>query len=148
MKIERIKNSGLSQNIQWALQTKSWATHVLGTLGCLFLYLLFFDMNTGVQLTILTYNVTTFIFFHAIMGDPFDHRFKSCTFWEQMCEQVNNPRSLMFMSLYPCFLFALGSRLVEWNIVMFYLCVFSLCIVIIPKFGFMHMKRIFGIGAP
>lgn len=145
--MEKIKNSGLSQNIQWALQRKSWAVHVIGTLGSLFFYLFFFDMNTGIQLTILTYNITTFILLHAIMGDPFDHRFKSCTFWEQMCEQVNNPRKLMFMSLYPCFLFALGSRIVKWNIVLFYLCVFSLCIVIIPKFGFMHMKRILGVGA-
>lgn len=145
--MQQIKTSGVSQNTSWTLHKGSSVIQIMVTISTLLFYAVFFDINTGIQLTVITYNMVTFFFFHWIVGDPFDHRYKGCTFWEQMCEQFSDYRSIIFMTLYPCLLFILCSRIIEWNEPLFYLCVFSFCLVIIPKFRFMHMRRIFGIRA-
>ncbi|TBT99871.1 ORM1-like protein [Hamiltosporidium tvaerminnensis] len=137
--------SGVSQNVAWTLQKGSWITHITVTILVKVLYAQLFNPNLSWQLTILTYNFCSFIFFHWIIGDPFDHQYCGHTFWEQMTEQLENSPSLIFLCVYPVVLFIIGNHIVEWNAIMFYLCVFSLCIVIIPKFGFMHRKRLFGI---
>jgi hypothetical protein len=136
---------GVSQNVAWTFQKGSWMAHIMVTIIAKLVYSTFFSSSTSWQLTILTYNISTFIFFHWIIGDPFDHTFYGCTFWEQMTEQLENTYSMLFLWIYPIILFIVGAHMIKANTIMFYLCVFSLCLVVIPKMGFMHKKRLFGL---
>lgn len=134
-----------SSNISWTIQKGSWLIHFVVTFLIGNLLVTVFGKNKGLQIVTITYNIVSFIFFHWIVGDPFKAEFKEYTFWEQMQSELENSSTLMFMALYPIVLFFFVHRLVDWNRWMFYIAMFSLFLVVIPKLGFMHMKRIFGI---
>ncbi|EPR78093.1 ORM1-like protein [Spraguea lophii 42_110] len=140
--MENFLPSGVSQNVAWTFQRGSFISHILITFLVNILYAQLFSRNLSYQLTILTYNMATFIFFHCIIGDPFDSRYVTHTFWEQMVEQLDNTETVWFLGLFPVILFILGNHLVKWNNTMFILCFISLCMVMIPKLGFMHRRRI------
>jgi len=141
----KVKPSGVSQNVAWTDQKGSWLIHMTITFLLLVILAQIFGINKAIQLTILFYNCITFIFFHWIIGDPFEERFEGHTFWEQMTEQLEYSESTLFVGLYPAIIFIIGNHLVVWNKVIFYASLFSLCLVMIPKLGFMHGKRIFGL---
>lgn len=143
--MEALKQIRVSENIAWTLQKGSWMIHIVLTLALFSICTFFSNKNIGLQLTILSYNLITFYYFHWIIGDPFDSRYGVCTLWEQMTDQVGSSQGAFFMAIYPCALFFLGNRLVEWNNYLFFLSVLSFSIVMVPKFRFMHMKRIFGL---
>lgn len=134
----------VSQNVSWTMQKGSWITHIAVTLFCYLIFRTFFSAQLSWQLTILTYNCSTFIFFHWIVGDPFDHNYNDCTFWEQITEQLSSTSSIIFLCAFPVILFIICNHVVIWG-KLFYPCVFSLCIVVVPKLGFMHKKRMFGL---
>jgi ORMDL family len=135
----------ISENISWTVQKGASVMHfILTFLICLILTQAF-GYNMAWQLTVIIYNILTFIFFHWIVGDPFDTNYRNYTFWEQITEQLEHSYSLIFMSVYPVLLFMAVNRIVVWNTWLFYIAVISLAFVVVPKLGFMHMKRIFGI---
>ena len=135
----------LSQNISWTIQKGSWIMHLILTFIFWIMLSQIFGRAIGWQLTVITYNVCTFIFFHWIVGDPFDNSYRDFTFWEQMAVQLQHSSTLIFMSIYPVILFMVVSRVVIWNPKMLIVAIISLSFVVIPKLGFMHMKRVFGI---
>lgn len=135
----------VSQNVSWTLKKGSWVAHFLITGLITLLFTQMFGKNLGLQISVITYNVCSFIFFHWIIGDPFNADYKEYTFWEQMATQLEDSSSLIFMALYPIFLFLFVHRSVEWNTKLFFIAFISLMFVVIPKLGFMHMKRVFGI---
>lgn len=137
--------SELSSNISWTLEKGSWIGHFAVTIiiGMFFTQIL--GKNKGLQLAIIVYNLVSFFFFHWIVGDPFSTENKGFTFWEQMSVHISVSSSLRFLALYPIFLFLLVNRLVEWSIALLIISLISLSLVVIPKLGFMHMKRVFGI---
>ncbi|KAL6122203.1 hypothetical protein NUSPORA_00762 [Nucleospora cyclopteri] len=135
----------LSANISWTIQKGSWIMHPLLTFAIYLLTSYFFTSNYSLQLTLVSYNMITFIFFHWIVGDPFDKNNREFTFWEQVTEQIEAPSTLIYMSLFPVVLFMFVNRIVDWNIKMYILSVISLLLVTIPKLSFMHMKRLFGV---
>jgi len=139
------KEVGLSSNISWTVQKGSWAIHfvITGIIGLFFTQ--FFGVNTGLQISTIAYNVISFIFFHWIVGDPFTIEYTGFTFWEQMAVQLGESSTLKFLALYPILLFLFVHRTVEWNFALFLIAFISLMFVVIPKLGFMHLKRIFGI---
>lgn len=139
------RNVCISQNITWTIQKGSWAVHFILTLLFWVILSQLFGYSMGSQLTVVFYNVLTFIFFHWIVGDPFTTEYREFTFWEQMAVQLGQSSTLRFMSIYPVLLFMLVNRLVTWNIKVFTVAIISLLLVVIPKLGFMHMKRVFGI---
>ncbi|KAI5168554.1 hypothetical protein PAEPH01_0227 [Pancytospora epiphaga] len=139
------KNVVISQNISWTIQRGSWAIHFILTIAFLLTFSQIFGHSTAWQATVIAYNFVTFIFFHWIVGDPFDASYRDFTFWEQMAVQLGQSSTLKFMSLYPVLQFMLVTRLVNWDIRLFVLAVVSLVLVVVPKLGFMHMRRIFGI---
>ncbi len=143
--MKRGKNSKVyySSNISWTLQKGSWLIHFIMTALFYVLYSQFISNNLSYQLTILTYNISTFIFFHWIVGDPFDKNFREFTFWEQLQEQMENSNTLIFMALYPVILFMIINKLVIWDGTLYVMSWISLLMVVIPKLSFMHMKRIF-----
>lgn len=135
----------LSQNVSWTIQKGSWVIHFLLTFIFWIMLSQIFGHTIGCQLTVIMYNVCTFIFFHWIVGDPFDNSYRDFTFWEQMSEQLQHSSTLIFMSIYPVILFMAASRAVIWNPKLLTIAVISLGFVVVPKLGFMHMKRVFGI---
>ncbi|KAF7683117.1 hypothetical protein TCON_1665 [Astathelohania contejeani] len=132
----------VSQNIAWTLQNGSFTFHIIITVLVRILYCELIGEQISWPLTILTYNFLTFIFFHWIEGDPFDSRYRSYTFWEQLVEQLEPSTVVAFYTLFPIVLFLIANRLVQWTKLTFYLSFFSLCLVVIPKFRFMNHKRI------
>ncbi|KAG0418628.1 hypothetical protein EQH57_0709 [Dictyocoela roeselum] len=135
--------SGLSQNIAWTITKGSWLTHIFLTLAINTLLSHIFGKNKGLQATILCYNIITFIFFHWILGDPFNSQYNNHTFWEQLTEQLeNSPESLFFLGIYPIALFIFCNHVVDWDGILFYLCVASLGLVVLPKLEFMHLRRV------
>ncbi|KRH94595.1 putative membrane protein [Pseudoloma neurophilia] len=142
-----IKLSGLSQNIAWTVHKGAMVAHSLIIfLGYLILRSLLNSNNTALMVTPLFYNITTLIFFHLIVGDPFDSNYGALSFWEQMVEQIGYRSTTMFFMVCPIGLFFIINHLVEWNIIMYVLNIISLIIVVIAKCGFMHRRRVFGIG--
>lgn len=135
----------VSQNISWTIQKGSWIIHFILTALFWIVFSQIFGFSTAWQLTVITYNVITFIFFHWIVGDPFDASYRDFTFWEQMAVQLGQSSTLKFMSVYPVLLFMLVTRMVKWDAKLFCAAVISLVLVVVPKLGFMHMRRIFGI---
>ena len=136
----------LSQNISWTIQKGSWMIHFLITLlFWLTLVEVCGSKERAWQWTVVAYNLITFMFFHWLVGDPFNTEYRDFTFWEQMAVQLGQSSTLKFMAIYPVLLFMFVTRLVEWNTWIFLVAFASLVLVVVPKFGFMHMKRIFGI---
>ena len=135
----------LSQNVSWTIQKGSWLIHLIVTFILWITLSQIFGHSIGWQLTVITYNIVTFIFFHWIVGDPFDTSYREFTFWEQVTEQLEHSSTLIFMSVYPVILFMVVSRIVVWKIKLLIVAIISLALVVVPKLGFMHMKRIFGI---
>ncbi|KAG0438934.1 hypothetical protein DMUE_2782 [Dictyocoela muelleri] len=138
--------SGLSQNIAWTITKGSWLTHIFLTISINTLFSNLFGKNKGLQTTIIVYNIITFIFFHWILGDPFNSQYNNHTFWEQLVEQLDNySESLLFLGVYPIVLFIICNHLVYWDSILFYLSVTSLGLVLIPKLGCMHLRRVFNL---
>ncbi|KCZ78842.1 hypothetical protein H311_00119 [Anncaliia algerae PRA109] len=139
------QHSGLSQNIAWTTLKGSSIIHPLVTVSIATLFAMIFGWNLALQLSVISYNFITFFFLHWIIGDPFENENSCFTFWEQMVEQIGRSNAMIFMLGYPFILFVVINWLVKWNDYLFFIGVFSLCIVIIPKLSFMHRKRLFGL---
>lgn len=132
----------ISQNVAWTLQRGSWVIHILIIILLKLSISIIFDTNTGWQLSLIIYNISTFIFFHMIPGDPFNDRYSQYTFWEQLSEQLEDSSSLIFIALFPLLVFIIINLFVMWNTILFWTCIVTLFLVTIPKFGFMHLRRI------
>lgn len=142
------KPSGLSQNIAWTVHRGAFIAHILIiALGYFILRSLLNDSNLTLMLTPLFYNISTLIFFHLIVGDPFDPSYGGHSFWEQLIDQIGYHSSTIFFMACPIVLFFVVNHLVNWNVYLYGLNILSLIVVIIPKLGFMHRKRLFGIGS-
>lgn len=146
-KSKSIKKSGLSQNIAWTVHKGAIISHILIIfLGYLILRSLLDCNNTALMATPMLYNLITLIFFHLIVGDPFDSSFGALSFWEQMVEQIGYQSSTLFFMACPIVLYFIVSHVVEWNMIFYVLNILSLFLVVIAKCGFMHRKRVLGIG--
>ncbi|KAF7702727.1 hypothetical protein CDIK_0437 [Cucumispora dikerogammari] len=137
--------SGVSQNVSWIFQKGSYLTHILVVLTIILIFRLFLSTSLSIQLTVICYNIITFIFFHWIKGDPFETKFEGYTFWEQVVEQLEFNNATLFLGLFPLLLFFISTYIVYWDKNLYIFGIITLCIVVIPKLGFMHKRRIFGI---
>lgn len=144
--MEKQRTTGtVSSNVSWTIQKGSWAIHFIVTGFIALFFVQMFGKNYGMQISVISYNIISFIFFHWIVGDPFTTEYRDYTFWEQMALQLGESSTLKFLALYPVFLFLLVHRIVVWDIKLLCLAFVSLILVVVPKLGFMHMKRVFGI---
>lgn len=138
-------NVAISSNIAWTIEKGSWLAHIALTSLLAMLFSQILGKNTGLQVSVISYNISSFIFFHWIVGDPFSGSYEECTFWEQMALQLEQSSSLVFLALYPVVLFMIVHRIVIWDTRLLIVAGISLLFVVVPKLGFMHMKRVFGI---
>ena len=146
MPSNRPKNVDISQNIAWTLNKSSWLIHPL---ALVFIYLtlcIAVNSNTSLQLTLTIYNISTFILFHMIPGIPFNDRYSTHTFWEQLSEQLESSSGLIFISIFPIIAFFAINLIVCWCPALLYTCIASLILVAIPKLGFMHLRRMLSIS--
>lgn len=137
--------SGVSQNVSWIFQKGSYLTHMLVVFFINLIFRLFISTSLSIQLTVISYNIITFILFHWIKGDPFETKFEGYTFWEQVVEQLEFNNATLFLGLFPLLLFFISTYIIYWNEKLYIIGIISLFIVIIPKLGFMHRRRLFGI---
>lgn len=135
----------VSQNISWTIQKGSWLIHFVLTFLFWIVFSQIWGYSKGWQVSVICYNFITFFFFHWIVGDPFDTNYRGFTFWEQMAVQLGQTSTLKFMAIYPVLLFMFVNRLVDWDKKLLCIAVISLALVVVPKLGFMHLKRILGI---
>ena len=145
MKRKKTSKVYYSDNISWALQKGTWILHFIVTFILYVILGQFVSYNVSMQLTVISYNLLTFVFFHWIVGDPFDKNYREFTFWEQLSEQMEANSTLLFMSMYPIIMFMIVSRYIVWNTILYIVALITLFLVTIPKLSFMHMKRIFGL---
>lgn len=144
--MQKQKTTGtVSSNISWTIQKGSWIVHFIVTGFITLFFTQMFGRNYGMQISVISYNIISFIFFHWIVGDPFATEYRDCTFWEQMALQLGESSTLKFLALYPVFFFLVVHRIVVWDVKLFFLAFVSLILVVVPKLGFMHMKRVFKI---
>lgn len=140
----------ISQNVAWTVHKGSYLIHLLITFLLLIIFLSFLPQKESIYLTIITYNIITFIFFHWILGDPFAEIYSNLTFWEQMNEQLVYDQTILFMGLYPILQFVVGTRIAfhycyDDEFKLYFLCILTTCFVLVPKLGFMHKRRILGL---
>ncbi|OAG29018.1 hypothetical protein NEDG_01157 [Nematocida displodere] len=92
-----------------------------------------FSKQATWSITIWMYNIITFVFFHAILGDPFNLEYSGLTFWEQLMIQLKGSSGITFFTAFPIVLFLFGARIAQFNNVLFLFNLLSLIIVICPK---------------
>lgn len=142
MKNHKNRRVNVSQNVAWTSQRGSWMIQVIVVLFLKLTLSILFDGDVAWQLSLIVYNITTFIFFHLIPGDPFSNRYGVYTFWEQLSEQLEDSSGPVFITLFPLMMFIIINFVVKWNAFLFWTCVVTLFLVIVPKLGFMHLRRI------
>lgn len=139
----------VSPNVEWSLEPSTWFGQSLLVVAVLLALLQIFETQVAWSLTIWTYNMVTFIFFHAILGDPFNAEYSTITFWEQLVIQLKGSSGMTFFTAFPILLFLAGARIAKFNNSLFLLNFFSLMSVIIPKFlvYIRHQKKQGGAAA-
>ncbi|KAI5192301.1 hypothetical protein NEMIN01_1930 [Nematocida minor] len=123
----------ISPNVEWSLEPSTWLGQTLLTGTVWFILRQIFTKPIAWTLTIWLYNIVTFVFFHAILGDPFNPEYSGLTFWEQLMIQLKGSSGMSFFTLFPVMLFLCGARLAKFNNALFILNFISLILVVTPK---------------
>lgn len=123
----------ISPNVEWSLEPSTWFGQTLLTGTVWFILTQIFTKPIAWTLTIWGYNIITFVFFHAILGDPFNPEYSGLTFWEQLMIQLKGSSGMSFFTLFPVMLFLCGARLAKFNNALFILNFISLILVVTPK---------------
>lgn len=123
----------ISPNVEWSLEPSTWFGQTLLTGTVWFILTQIFTKPIAWTLTIWSYNIVTFVFFHAILGDPFNSEYSGLTFWEQLMIQLKGTSGMSFFTLFPVMLFLCGARLAKFNNALFVLNFISLVLVVTPK---------------
>jgi len=125
--------SYISPNVEWSQEPSTWFGQSLLTATSLFILCQIFSKPVAWSIAIFLYNTITFIFFHAILGDPFNQEYSGMSFWEQLMIQLNGSSGMTFFTVFPIFLFLLAARLAQFSNILFALNFLSLATVITPK---------------
>ncbi|KAI5179763.1 hypothetical protein NEOKW01_0226 [Nematocida sp. AWRm80] len=125
--------SYISPNVQWSQEPSTWFGQTVLTGTIWFIFTQIFSKSVAWTCTIWLYNIITFIFFHAILGDPFNQEYSGITFWEQLTIQLKGSSGMTFYTLFPIVLFLSSIRLTHFNNILFLFNLVSLLIVILPK---------------
>ncbi|KAI5171153.1 hypothetical protein NEFER03_0555 [Nematocida sp. LUAm3] len=125
--------SFISPNVEWSLEPSTWFGQTLLTATVWLILYQIFSKTAAWTLTIWLYNIITFVFFHAILGDPFNQDYSGMTFWEQLMIQLKGSPGMTFFTLFPIVLFLCGVRLSKFNNFLFISNFLSLVLVVAPK---------------
>jgi ORMDL family len=132
--------SYISPNVEWSQEPSTWFGQTLLVLTGLFIFSQIFSPQLSWTLTIVTYNLVTFVFFHAIIGDPFNQEYAHFTFWEQLVDQMEDSNAKSFFLAFPIVLFILGTRFGGFSNLFFMVNLSSLLLVVVPKLPFFIRK--------
>jgi hypothetical protein len=129
----------------------AWFIHIFLIAGAK----LFFSSIPGISseaswtLTVLAYNIGSYIAFHWAMGVPFDlaqGAYNSLTFWEQMDNGEPFTPTKKFLTLLPVALFLLSVHYSHYDLISFLINFVSTAVVLVAKQPVMHKVRLFGIN--
>ncbi|KAK9767401.1 sphingolipid homeostasis protein orm1 [Basidiobolus ranarum] len=100
-------------------------------------------------LTNLSYNLTSFVVFHWIIGIPFEFNQGVCddlTLWEQMDNGVQFSPSKKYFTAAPILLFLLSTHYTHYAGSTFLINIAALIVNLIGKLPAMHRVRLFGVN--
>ncbi|EIJ87296.1 hypothetical protein NEPAR06_2059 [Nematocida parisii] len=123
----------ISPNVEWSLEPSTWFGQTLLTGTVLFILTQMVSKSIAWTVTIWLYNIITFVFFHAILGDPFNPEYSGLTFWEQLMIQLKGSSGMSFFTLFPVVLFLCGARFAKFSNFLFIVNFISLVLVVAPK---------------
>lgn len=123
----------ISPNVEWSLEPSTWFGQTLLTVTVWFILLQIFSRAVASTITIWLYTFITFIFFHAILGDPFNPDYSGMTFWEQMMIQLSGSSGMTFFTIFPIALFLCAARFSHFTNIFFVANLFSLVFSVGPK---------------
>lgn len=132
--------SYISPNVEWSLEPSTWFGQTLLTFTAWFIFSQIFSVQMSWTLTIVIYNLVTFVFFHAIIGDPFNQEYAHFTFWEQLEDQLDDSNARTFFLTFPIVLFLIGARFGRFSNVYFFVSLISVLLVVVPKLPFYIRK--------
>ncbi|KAI5191168.1 hypothetical protein NECID01_1337 [Nematocida sp. AWRm77] len=125
--------SYISPNVEWSLEPSTWIGQTLLVATGWFIFYQLSSKTIAWSCTIVLYNIITFLFFHAILGDPFNQEYSSLTFWEQLMIQLEGSSGMIFFTVFPILLFLCGVRFSNYSTVALVINSISLVIVLLPK---------------
>ncbi|KAF9361850.1 hypothetical protein BGX26_011074 [Mortierella sp. AD094] len=146
------QHSQANLNSSWVNDKGAWMTNVV-----IILFIkLFFGIIPGMSqelswtLTTLTYNVGSYIMFHAVTGVPFDlfsqGAYDGITLWEQIDGGVQFTATRKYLTTVPIVLFLLNTHYTHYAPVAFSVTLVATIINLIAKLPSMHQVRLFDIN--
>lgn len=144
-KIDQSLNPNL--NADWVNYKGAWVIHIV-----LIIFLkLFFDFITTLDndwrwtMTIVTYNIGSYIMFHQVKGVPFEFNsgaYDNLTMWEQIDNGDQYTPTKKFLMIVPIALFLVSTHYTYYNFYLFTLSGLSCLCVVIPKLAISHRLRV------
>ncbi|GJJ68730.1 hypothetical protein EMPS_01076 [Entomortierella parvispora] len=146
------QQSQTNLNSAWLNDKGVWITNFI--LICMIKF--FFSIIPGITpelswtLTTLTYNVGSYIMFHAVTGVPFElfsqGAFDYITLWEQIDEGVQFTATRKYLTTVPIVLFLLSTHYTHYAPFAFFVNLVATVINLIAKLPAMHQVRLFDIN--
>ncbi|KAG0006922.1 hypothetical protein BGZ65_001762 [Modicella reniformis] len=138
-------------NSSWVNDKGAWMTNVI----IIFFIKFFFGIIPGISqelswtLTTLTYNVGSYIMFHAVTGVPFEFSqgaYDGITLWEQIDGGVQFTATRKYLTAVPIALFFLNTHHTNYAPFAFFMTLIVTIINLIAKLPSMHQVRLFDIN--
>ncbi|KAF9977899.1 hypothetical protein BGZ73_004495 [Actinomortierella ambigua] len=138
-------------NSSWVNDKGAWVTNLL--LICVLKF--FFGIIPGITpelswtLTTLTYNIGSYIMFHAVTGVPFEFgqgAYDGITLWEQIDGGVQFTATRKYLTTVPIVLFLMSTHYTHYDAFAFLLTFSATVINLIAKLPSMHQVRLFDIN--
>ncbi|KAG5438235.1 hypothetical protein PCANB_003086 [Pneumocystis canis] len=129
----------------------AWIIHIV-VISCLKIFYNAFpavSRELSWTLTNLTYMLSSYIMFHWVKGIPFEFNsgaYDNLTMWEQMDNGAQYTPAKKYLTAVPITLFLLSTHYTHYDFWMFFINLWALTMVLVPKLPSTHRKRIFGIN--
>ncbi|KAG4304462.1 hypothetical protein PORY_002172 [Pneumocystis oryctolagi] len=138
-------------NCNWVNFKGAWVIHIV-VISCLKIFYNAFpavSQELSWTLTNLTYMLSSYIMFHWVKGIPFEFNsgaYDNLTMWEQMDNGAQYTPAKKYLTTVPIILFLLSTHYTHYDFWMFFINLWALVMVLVPKLPSTHRKRIFGIN--
>ncbi|EMR09693.1 hypothetical protein PNEG_01880 [Pneumocystis murina B123] len=136
-------------NCNWGLG--AWIIHIVVISYLKIFYNAFPAVSQELSwtLTNLTYMLSSYIMFHWVKGIPFEFNsgaYDNLTMWEQMDNGAQYTPAKKYLTAVPITLFLLSTHYTHYDFWTFFINLWALLMVLVPKLPSTHRKRIFGIN--
>ncbi|CAO3571514.1 unnamed protein product [Mortierella alpina] len=145
------QHSQTNLNSSWVNDKGAWMTNII----LIFFLKFIFGIIPGISpelswtLTTLTYNIGSYIMFHAVTGIPFEFSqgaYDGITLWEQIDGGVQFTATRKYLTTVPIVLFLLSTHYTHYAPFAFFVNLVATVINLIAKLPAMHQVRLFDIN--